>query len=111
MSDMFENKIDNALKSLDGIAKASPKPYLFTRINARTNKASAETVWSQIAFYLKKPLVSGAAILLLLLLNFLVIKNINENGEKENIAKSAISQKDDFAINVSVLYDVENLEP
>ena len=111
MRDILDDKIDDALQSINGLAKASPQPYLLTRINARINNATAETVWSQIAFYLKKPLVSGAAILLLLFLNFIVIKNINEHGEKENIAKSAASQKDDFAINVYVLYDVENLEP
>lgn len=111
MRDIFDDKIDAALQSINVLAKASPQPYLLTRINARMNNATTETVWSQIAFYLKKPLVSGAAILLLLFLNFIVIKNINEHSEKENIAKNAASQKDDFAINVSVLYDVENLEP
>ena len=111
MSDIFDNKIDAALKSLDGIAKASPQPFLLTRINARLNNATDETVWSQIAFYLKKPLVCGVALLLLLFVNFIVIKNINDRGDVENIAKSATSQKYDFAINVSVLYDIENQEP
>lgn len=111
MSDIFDNKIDAALNSLDGIAKASPQPFLLTRINARLNNGAYETVWSQIAFYLKKPLVSGAALLLLLFVNFIIIKNINDRGEIENMAKSATSQKYDFAINVSVLYDIENQEP
>ena len=111
MRDILNDKIDAALKSIDGLAKASPKPYLLTRINAALNNAVAETVWSQIAFYLKKPLVSGLAILLLLFVNFIVIKHINNNAEKESIVKSATSQKYDFAINVSVLYDLENQEP
>ena len=109
MRNILNDKIDTALKSIDGLAKASPQPYLLTRINAALNNAGVETVWSQIAFYLKKPLVFGLAILLLLFVNFLVIKNINT--EKENIVKSATYQKYDFAINVSVLYDLENHEP
>ena len=111
MSDKFEDKINAALKSIDGIAKASPQPFLLTRINAGLNNSVEETVWSRIAFYLKKPVVAGFAILLLVLVNMLVIKSINSNSEKENITKSVTSQKYDFAINVSVLYDIENQEP
>ena len=111
MSDIFDDKIASTLKSIDGIAKASPQPFLLTRINARLNNAIAETVWYKIAFYLKKPLVSGFAILLLIFVNIIVIKSIKNSSEKENIAKSVTSQKYDFAINVSVLYDIENQEP
>ncbi len=111
MSHTFDDKIEITLSSLDGLAKASPTPFLLTRINAGINNVFKETVWSQIAFYLKKPLVSGFAILLLVLVNILVIKSINGGSEKENLAKSVTSQKYDFAINVSVLYDVENQEP
>ena len=111
MSDIFDDKIDGILKSIDGIAKASPKPFLLTRINAELNNAVAETVWSKVAFYLKKPMVSGFSILLLVLINIFAIKSIKTGNEKENIAKSISAQKYDFAINVSVLYDIENQEP
>lgn len=111
MGDIFDDKIDSTLKSIDGIAKASPNPFLLTRINAVLNNAVEETVWSKIAFYLKKPLVSGFAILLLAFVNIIVIKSINNRNKKELVAKSLASQKYDFAIHVSVLYDIENLEP
>ena len=111
MSDIFDDKIDAALRSLDGMAKASPKPFLLTRLKAGINNIGKETVWSQIAFYLKKPVVCAVVILLLVFINFIVISKINHAGEIENLAKSATSQKYDFAINVSVLYDIENQEP
>ncbi len=111
MSNIFDDKIDATLKSIDGIVKASPQPFLLTRINAGLNNVVTETAWSQIAFYLKKPLVYGFAILLLALLNILVINNIKTGSEKERVAKSLTSQKYDFAIHVSVLYDIENQEP
>ena len=111
MSDIFDDKIDATLKSIDGLAKASPKPFLLTRINASINNLATESIWSQIAFYLKKPLISGFAILLVVFINIFVIKSINNKKEKENLAKSITSPKYDFAINVSVLYDIENQEP
>ena len=111
MKDILDDKIEAALKSIEGLAKSSPQPFLLTRINAGINCVVSETVWSQIAFYLKKPMVSGLVILLLIIVNFIVIKSIKNGSEIENIAKSATSQKYDFAINISVLYDIENQEP
>ena len=111
MRDILNDKIDAALKSIDGLAKASPKPFLLTRINAALDNTAAETIWSRIAFFLKKPIVFGLTILLLIFINILVIKSIKNKSEIENFAKTATSQKYDFAINVSVLYDTENHEP
>ena len=111
MRELLDDKIDFTLKSIDGITKASPKPFLLTRINAGLGSATAETIWSRTAFYLKKPLVSGLVILLLIFANIMVIKSMNNKSEMDNLAKSATSQKYDFAINVSVLYDIENQEP
>ena len=109
----MNDKIDDILKSIDGIEKATAKPFLLTRVNARIKIANAlpENIWYKIAFYLKKPAVAFAAIVLLILINISVIKSINQRSDLENMAKNKNSQKYDFAINVSVLYDIENQEP
>ena len=111
MRDILDDKTNALLQSIEGIAKASPKPFLLTRINAALDNTAAETIWSRIAFFLKKPIVFGLTILLLIFINILVIKSIKNKSEIENFAKTATSQKYDFAINVSVLYDTENHEP
>lgn len=109
----MNDKIDDILKSIDGIEKATAKPFLLTRVNARIKIANGlpENIWYKIAFYLKKPTVAFAAIVLLILINISVIKSINQRSDLENMAKNKNSQKYDFAINVSVLYDIENQEP
>ena len=109
----MNDKIDEILKSIDGIKKATAKPFLLTRVNARIKVANAlpENIWYKIAFYLKKPSVAFAAVMLLILINIFVIKSINHRSDLENIAKNKFSQKYDFAINVSVLYDIDNQEP
>lgn len=111
MSNEMNNSINRILESVDGIAKASPKPFLLTRINAGIKNVPTDTVWSQIAFYLKKPMVAAFAIVLVLLVNFIVISNRNKWMERDSITKSITPQKYDFAINVSVMYDIENQEP
>ena len=69
----MNGKIDEILKSIDGIKKATPKPFLLTRVSARIKVANAlpENIWYKIAFYLKKPSVAFAAVILLVLINIL----------------------------------------
>ena len=90
---------------------SSPKPFLLTRINSALSNTTADTIWSKIAYYFKKPGIVAFAILLLVVINIFVIKSSHTNPEKENIAMRTGAQKYDFAINVSVLYDIENQEP
>ena len=111
MSNNINTKINQAMISLDGLEKASAKPFLLTRINAALSKTGNETIWSSIAFYLRKPMVAGLAIILVLTINILAINNRNKFLERESITKSITPQKYDFAINVSVMYDIENQEP
>ncbi len=109
----MNNKIENILNSIDGIEKANPQPFLLTRVTARINAANAapENIWYKIAFYIKKPLVAFSAIMLLVLINIFVIKSIKHRSDLENLAKNTNNQRYDFAINVSVMYDIENQEP
>jgi hypothetical protein len=111
MNDKINNNVNRTLESINGIVKASPKPFLLTRISAALNNTAKETIWYKIAFYLKKPVVAVVAILLVLIVNIVVINNRNKLLERESITKSITPQKYDFAINVSVMYDTENLEP
>lgn len=111
MSDKINNSINRILESINEIEQAAPKPFLLTRINAGLNKTVNKTVWFQIAFYLKKPMVAICSILFVLIVNIMVINNRNKLLERERITKSVSPQKYDFAINVSVMYDTENIEP
>ncbi len=111
MSNNINTKINQAMLSIDGMEKASPKPFLLTRVNAALNNRGAETIWTKIAFYLKKPTVAAVAILLVFTVNIIAINNRNKLVERESLTKSISPQKYDFAINVSVMYDIENQEP
>lgn len=111
MNDKINSRIDLTMQSIDGVEKASPNPFLLTRINAALADNASDTVWYKIAYYFKKPGIAAFAILLLILINIFVIKRSNANPEKESIVVRTGAQKYDFAINVSVLYDIENQEP
>ncbi len=111
MNDKINSRIDTTMQSIDGIEKASPKPFLLTRINAALADSASDTVWAKIAYYFKKPGVAAFVILVLILINIFVIKTSNVTTDKESVSLRIGPQKYDFAINVSVLYDIENQEP
>ncbi len=111
MNDKINSRIDLTMQSIDGIEKACPKPFLLTRINAALAGNPSDTVWSNIAYYFKKPGIAAFAILLLILINIFVIKTSNATPDKDSVSLRTGPQKYDFAINVSVVYDIENQEP
>ena len=69
--DDIEKRVEETLNSLDGIKRASPQPWLFTRIRARLSREEAEekTVWTAWASFLSKPAVVLAGLCLILLFN------------------------------------------
>ncbi|MFN0082932.1 MAG: hypothetical protein ACKVOM_10485 [Ferruginibacter sp.] len=111
VTDKINSRIDITMQSIDGIEKAAPKPFLLTRINAALEDTANDTVWSKIAYYFKKPVIAAFAILLLVLINILVIRTSNATPDKDSVSLRTGPQKYDFAINVSVVYDIENQEP
>ena len=62
------NKIENILNSLDGIKKASPGNFFFTRVQARLHKEEI-SLWARIAAFITKPRVAMATLALICLLN------------------------------------------
>jgi len=63
-----KREIDNILNSLDGIQKASPGDFFFTRVQARLRKQETSP-WSSIAAFVTKPTVTLATLCIIFLLN------------------------------------------
>jgi hypothetical protein len=105
------DQIDQALNSLDGMAKATPAPYLMTRINARLQqqRQQAGSFWSYAVAFLSKPTVAVIGLVFFVAVNVVVISS----GKTPGSTASAGLQNNntDFAINVSSMYDIDNLEP
>lgn len=112
----MENKqegknIEEILNSLDHINRASPAPFLLTRIQARMNNQTGPVnVWSRLAAFISKPAVAMAGIVILLLLNITAITVRKQQGQKSSITQS-FSERDEFAITSVNMYDPEIAEP
>ena len=61
-------KTEAILNSLEGVQKASPGPFFFTRVQARLQRDEI-TLWGKFASFMAKPAVAFATLFLIFLLN------------------------------------------
>ncbi len=106
----IQQKVENALQSLDGIQRAEPAPYLITRINAALASRQPETSWSKIAAFISRPVVAFALMLVLVLVNGLIILGANSTEADNNMA-TADNNPYEYAASITSNYDLENVQP
>lgn len=81
--DQIQNKIEQAMASLDNVQRATANPFLYTRIQAALQKEEAG-IWGSVAGFITKPAVAIATLLLVLSMNSLVFFNSSETGTAAN---------------------------
>lgn len=88
--------IEETLNSLNNIKRASPKPYLLTRINARINHTTKNN-WEAIAYFISKPavMVLGLSLLITVNLSVILINNSSKNKVVER-SISTLSEEEDY---------------
>jgi hypothetical protein len=62
------SEINAMLNSLDGLEKASPGPFFYTRVSARLQREETSW-WSNLAGFVARPSVALATLFLIFLLN------------------------------------------
>ena len=92
-------KVEETLNSLDGIQRATPLPWLFSRVKGRLMRQEEKTVWETIGSFLSRPAIAIAGLCLILILNgFLLF-----NREKESPSATLISQNEQPLDNESLI--------
>lgn len=106
MNDNLNKLTDDAMNSMDDAGKATPPPYLLTRINARLKETPAN-FWERASLLMGKPVVAASFVLVLIMTNVFVIIQ-NKQQTFNNVADQPIqSPADDFST-VATIYDNEN---
>ncbi|MEP7164972.1 MAG: hypothetical protein ABI741_09760 [Ferruginibacter sp.] len=106
----IDKLVEETINSFDGAERASTKPFLLTRIYARMqNQPGTPNIWARAAAFLSMPRVALAGLLLILALNAAIIIK-KTNADNITVQNTAVI-KDEFAINVISIYDIENQEP
>lgn len=101
--------IQDALSSVDNAARATPKPYLFTRLTARMQR-EAESGWDMALKFISKPAVALAGICLVIAINALVISN-NYPGNSTAVTEDQYASVEEYNTSATLLNDIENTEP
>lgn len=106
----IEKLTDDTINSFDGANRAETKPFLLTRIYARMrSREAAQNIWMKAGSFLSTPRVALAGLALIIILNAAIL--IRHSNSDENVVQNSNVVKDEFAMNVVSIYDIENQEP
>ena len=105
----IEKMVDEALGSFDGAERATPKPFLLTRINARIDK-SRNGAWESAARFIARPVVVIAGLCMVIAVNALVVA-YNNSANTTTVSEQLTASTDEFSTTVARLYDIDNIEP
>ena len=85
----IENQVEETMNSLEGLQKASPAPFFFTRVQARIQREQ-NNQWSIISSFIARPAVAVAGISLIVLLNVAALFY-----QKEHSATAMLTDQND----------------
>lgn len=109
LNDQINQLTNDALNSLDGAGKASPAPYLLTRINARLGQ-NKESLWTRAVWLIGKPAVAFSGLAIIIMANvFAIFYNINIPDNLNSFTEQSLqANTDEFSYTVATIYDNDN---
>lgn len=108
--EQIDKLVDDTLNSLDGAGRATPGPYLFTRLNARMQNAN-EGVWDKTLRFVSRPAIAMAILCLVICINALVVTRNYPAKSTSAATEETYASVYEYNNSVAVLDDVENTEP
>jgi hypothetical protein len=103
----IEQRIEQTLNSLDGIQRAEPQPWLFSRIKSRLAREEDKTIWGTLGSFLAKPSIAIAGLCFILLLNGILLFRQEKEAATVAITEQALDSESLIASSSS--FDYENL--
>lgn len=102
-------RIEVILNSLDGLQRAQPAPFFYTRLQARMTRAE-KNVWEKITYFVSRPVIAFTMVSLVILINLAVL--INQNGSSSSSTDQTYqSVYEDYTVASNDFYDYEIKEP
>ncbi len=110
MEDEFIHKrIDDVMHSIDNINRVSPRPFLFTRLEARMQ--NQKNIWVKLSSFVARPVVAFTCICLVLIINAMVIFLSNNSADFVAQQGNELATADEYSQISSNLYEFENSKP
>ena len=108
----INRQIEAAFNSIGGIKRATPKPYLLTRINARLSN-QVKSFWDNAAIFMSRPAIVILGLCLILAINLAVILQ-NKSSGNNTVAEhtvNAVADEDEYSTTFVTIDNIENPEP
>jgi hypothetical protein len=105
----LNKKIDEVLNSADGIQPAVPRPFLFTRIEARMQ--TEKNIWSRVSSFVARPIVAFACVFTIIVINAGVLWFSDISDTLGSQQGPEIAAADEYNQVNYTLYDFENAKP
>jgi hypothetical protein len=109
MDEKLNRKIDKVMQSLDGIEKASPLPFFFTRLEAKMQKEKNR--WEVISSFLSRPVIAFACICLIIVINAAVIFSASHVKNTADQLNNELATADEYNSVSAPLYEFVNSKP
>ena len=110
MEDEFiHKKIDDVMHRMDNINRASPRPFLFTRLETRMQ--NEKNIWGRMSSFVARPVIAFACICFVLIINAMVIFLSNNSGDSVAQQGNELATADEYSQVSSTLYEFENFKP
>jgi hypothetical protein len=106
MEKNIDRLVDETLNSFDGIERATPRPFLLTRVLAAMQNREAPSFWTKAGALLSKPAIAFTAVLLILFINGAIL--VNNLGSQKTKGQTTGIARDEFAVAGITMYDLEN---
>ena len=107
----LEKRIEDTLNSLDGIQRAEPQPFFYTRLIGRLQREQ-RNVWEKMGSFLSRPVVVIAGLVLILVMNaFMLLQQSPGTSNNNNFAVEQPVTGDDSILASSSSFEYENLDP
>ncbi len=102
-----EQKISSILNSLDGIERAVPRPFFYTRVHARLENAT--DMAERLLHFISRPVVGIAAVLLIIVINaFAIYLGAPVKGNESTSANTTeIASVDEYSQVNMTFFDIE----
>ncbi len=105
-SDDFKMWADGIYNSMNDAQRATPTPFLLTRVLQSNAPQKTDGVWEMISYWLTKPSVAFTILFFVVLLNIVLI-----TGTGNMQFKRSENPNDYFTTSITSIYDVENITP
>ncbi len=112
MEEKFNQKIEETMRSFDGIEKASPRPFFFTRLEARME--NQKSIWEEISSFVAKPMIAISCICLVVMINAAVLFSSSNSSDSTNSVSqqnNELATADEYNLVSSNFYEFVNTKP